>query len=102
MRKSRFSEAVIIYAVKEVEMGISIGEVAREYAVCENIIYRWHRKYDGLSPSEGQRLKDLEHGNSHLKKLAGDLSLDKENLQPVLRNSSEACLQPWIALRDDR
>ena len=66
-------------------MGISIREIARKYGVCENTVYRWRRKCDGLSPSELRRLKDLERENSQLKKLVADLSLDKEILQDVLR-----------------
>jgi len=75
MRNTRFSETEIIYAVKQVEMGISIREIARKYGVCENTIYRWRKKYDGLSPSELRRLKDLERENPQLKKLVAELSL---------------------------
>ena len=102
MRNTRFSETEIIYAVKQVEMGISIREIARKYGVCENTIYRWRKKYDGLSPSELRRLKDLERENSQLKKLVAELSLDKEILQDVLRKNSEACTQAGSALRDPR
>ncbi len=85
MRTTRFSETEIIYAVKQIEMGISVKEIARKYGVCENTVYRWRRKYDGLSPSELRRLKELERENSQLKKLVAELSLDKEILQEVLR-----------------
>ncbi len=64
MLNTRFSETETIYAVKQVEMGISIREIARKYGVCENTVYRWRRKYNGLSPSELRRLKDLERENS--------------------------------------
>jgi len=64
MRTSRFSETEIIYAVKQLEMGISIKEIARKYGVCGNTVYRWRRKYDGLSPSELKRLKELERENT--------------------------------------
>ena len=85
MRTTRFSETEIVYAVKQVEMGISVKEIARKYGVCKNTVYRWRRKYDGLSPSELRRLKDLERENSQLKKLVAELSLDKEIFQDVLR-----------------
>jgi putative transposase len=85
MRQSRFSQTEIVYAVKQVEMGVPIKEIARKYGVCENTIYQWRKKYDGLSPSELKRLKDLERENSQLKKLVADLSLDKQILQDVLR-----------------
>jgi transposase-like protein len=40
MRNTRFSETEIVYAVKQLEMGISIKEIARKYGVCENTVYR--------------------------------------------------------------
>jgi len=85
MRTTRFSETEIVYAVKQLEVGISIKEIARKYGVCENTVYRWRRKYDGLSPSELKRLKELERENSQLKKLVAELSLDKQILQDVLQ-----------------
>ena len=85
MRKSRFSETEIVYAVKQIEMGVPIKEVARKYGVCENTVYQWRKKYDGLSPSELKRLKELEWENGQLKKLVAELSLDKQILQDVLR-----------------
>ena len=85
MRQSRFSQTEIVYAVKQVGMGVPIKEVARKYGVCENTVYQWRKKYDGLSPSELKRLKDLERENGQLKKLVAELSLDKQILQDVLR-----------------
>jgi len=85
MRKSRFTESEIIYAVKQLENGISVAELARKYGVSQKTIYGWRKKYDGLSPSELKRLKDLEQENKQLKKLVADLSLDKQILQDVLR-----------------
>jgi putative transposase len=85
MRQSRFTETEIVYAVKQVELGIPVREIARKYGVSDKTVYLWRRKYDGLSPSELKRLKDLERENGQLKKLVADLSLDKEILQDVLR-----------------
>ena len=84
MRQSRFSQTEIVYAVKQVGMGVPIKEVARKYGVYENTVYQWRKKYDGLSPSELKRLKDLERENGQLK-LVAELSLDKQILQDVLR-----------------
>jgi len=85
MRTTRFSETEIVYAVKQVEMGVPAKEIARKYGVCENTVYRWRRKYDGLSSSELKRLRELERENSQLKKLVAELSLDKQILQDVLQ-----------------
>ena len=98
MGQSRFSQIEIVYAVKQVEMGAPIKEIASKYGVCENTVYQWRKKYGGLSPSELKRLKDLERENSQLKKLVVELSLDKQILQDVLRKSSEPCTQAGLAL----
>ena len=85
MRQSRFTETEIIYAVKQVELGIPVQEIARKYGVSDKTVYLWRRKYNGVSPSELKRLKELERENGQLKNLVADLSLDKEILQDVLR-----------------
>lgn len=88
MRKSKFSETEIVYAVKQVEAGIPVKEVARKYGVSLKTIYDWRKKFGGLSASELQRLKVLEQENRNLKQLVADLSLDKHMLQEVLRKKS--------------
>jgi putative transposase len=85
MRQSRFTETEIVYAVKQVELGIPVREIARKYGVSEKTVYLWRKQYNGVSPSELKRLKELERENSQLKKLVAELSLDKEILQDVLR-----------------
>ena len=84
MKKSRFTEQQIVYAIKQVEAGVPITELCRKYGISQQTFYRWRRKYGGLAPSELQRLKELERENTQLKKLVADLSLDKQILQDVL------------------
>lgn len=43
------------------------------------------KKSAGLMPDEMRRLKQLEHGNGRLKRIAADLTLDREMLQDVIR-----------------
>ena len=90
MRKSKFSESEIVYAVKQVEAGVPVVELARKYGVTPKTVYLWRKKYGGLSTSELARLKQLEEENRELKRLVADLSLDKHMLQEVLRKSAEA------------
>ena len=80
MRQSRFTETQIVYAVKQLELGIPVQEIARKYGVSDKTVYLWRRKYNGVSPSELKRLKELERENGQLKKLVAELSLDKEIL----------------------
>jgi putative transposase len=84
MRKSKFTEQQIVYAVKQAEAGVPVSELSRKYGVSEKTLYAWRKKYGGLSPSELQRLKQLESENRKLKGLVADLSLDKQILQDVL------------------
>ncbi len=56
MRKSKFTDEQIVYAVKQIEAGVPVEELHRKYGVHKNTIYRWKQKYDGLPPSEVLRL----------------------------------------------
>ena len=84
MGKSRHTEAQIIAALKQVEAGRTVEDVARECGVSSATIYGWKAKYGGLDVSEAQRLRSLEDENSRLKRLVADLSLDKEMLKAVV------------------
>ena len=84
MKRSKFSEEQIIYAIKQVEVGVPIAQLCRKYGISQQTFYRWRNKYGGLAASELKRLKELERENTQLKKLVADLSLDKQILQEVL------------------
>lgn len=90
MKRSKFSESQIVFAIKQAETGTRVSEVCRKMGVSEATFYNWKKKYGGLGVSELRRLKNLEEENSQLKKLVADLSLDKQILQDVLKKSSEA------------
>jgi putative transposase len=85
MKKSKFTETEIIYAVKQAKAGVSVREVAHKYGVSEKTIYTWRNQYGGLSVNELDRLKQLEQENTKLKQMVPELSLDKGLLQEVLR-----------------
>ena len=84
MGRSRHTEAQIIAALKQVEAGRTVDDVARECGVSQATIYTWKSKYGGLEVSEAQRLRALEDENSRLKRLVADLSLDREMLKAVI------------------
>jgi putative transposase len=84
MKKSRFTEEQITYALKQAESGEVITELCRKMGVSEATFYVWRRKYQGIGVSELRRLRSLEEENAKLKKLVADLSLDKHILQEVL------------------
>ena len=84
MRKSRFTEQQISYALKQAETGTPVAEVIRKMGITEQTFYRWKKQYGGMGLSELRRLPLLEEGSRKLKQLVADLSLDKHILQDVL------------------
>uniref|UniRef100_UPI000485D3A9 transposase n=4 Tax=Chryseobacterium gregarium TaxID=456299 RepID=UPI000485D3A9 len=81
MKKSRFTESQIIFALKQSETGVKVEEVCRKMGISEATFYNWKKKFGGLGITELRRLRQLEEENSQLKKLVADLSLDKQILQ---------------------
>ncbi len=84
MRKSKYTEEQIAFALKQAETGTPVKEVIRKMGITEQTFYRWKKKYGGLGTSELRRLKQLEEENRRLKQMVADLSLDKHMLQDVL------------------
>ncbi len=85
MKKSKFTEQQIAFALQQAEGGVSVEEVCRKMGVSQATFYRWKKVYGGLMPSEVRRLKQLEEENTRLRKLVADLTLDKEMLSEVVR-----------------
>ena len=84
MSKSRHTEAQMIAALKQVEAGRAVEDVARELGVSKHTLYAWKAKYGGMDVSQAQEAKQLRDENSRLRKLVADLSLDKDMLQAVI------------------
>jgi len=85
MKRSKFTEAQIAFAIKQAETGTRIEEVCRKMGISEATFYNWKKKYGGLGIAELRRLRQPEEENAQLKKLVADLSLDKQMLQDVLK-----------------
>ena len=85
MKRSRYTEEQIAFALKQAEFGTAVAEVCRKMGVSEATFYNWKKKYGGLGVSELRRLKQLEEENTRLKRMVADLSLDKQMLQEVIQ-----------------
>jgi len=84
VKKSRYTEEQIAYALRQAETGTPVAEVIRRIGISEQTYYRWKKVYGGLGVGELRRVKQLEDENRKLKQLVADLSLDKHILQEVL------------------
>jgi putative transposase len=84
MKKTRFTEEQIAFALRQAEQGTAVEEITRQLGVSEATFYRWKKKFAGMGVAEVRRLRQLEEENRKLKNLVADLSLDKAMLQDVL------------------
>jgi putative transposase len=87
MKKTKHTEEKIIGAVKQMEAGRPVKEVAREMGVTDQTLYNWKSKYGGMDVAEVKRLRTLEDENRRLKEMVADLSLDREVLKAVIRKN---------------
>jgi len=85
MKRSKFTEAQVVFALRQSESGVKVDEVCRKMGISEATFFNWKKKYGGLGVSELRRLRQLEEENSKLKQLVADLSLDKQMLQDILK-----------------
>ena len=84
MKRSKFSEEQIVYALRQADAGTPIGDLCRQLGVSEATFYIW-KKYAHLGVSELRKLRSLEDENHRLKRLVADLTLDKHMLAEALR-----------------
>jgi putative transposase len=89
MKNSRFTEAQIIFAIKQSATGVQVAEICRKMGISEATFYNWKKKYVGLGVAELRERRQLKDGNSKLKQMVADLSLDKQTLQDVIKKSFE-------------
>ena len=60
MSRSRHTEAQMIAALKQVEAGRAVEDVAREVGVSKHTIYGWKAKYGGMDvPLRRSTFRDL-------------------------------------------
>ena len=90
MKKTKFTEEQIAFALRQAGTGIRVEEVCQQLGISQATFFNWKKKFGGLGATELRRLRQLEAENTHLKKLVADLSLNKQMLQEVLKKNSKA------------
>ena len=85
MKKSKFSEEQIAYALRQAESGTAVADVCRQLGISEATFYVWKKKFALLGVSELRRMRSLEGENARLKQVVADLTLDKHMLTEALR-----------------
>jgi len=87
MKKTKFTEAQIVFALRQAENGVKVEEVCHKLGISDATFYNWKKKYGNLGVTELKKLKQLEEENSRLKQIVADLALDKQMLQDVLKKN---------------
>ncbi len=85
MKRKRFTEEQIAFALRQAEAGTPVEEVCRKMGVSEPSFYRRKEQFAGIGVPEIRRLRQLEEENRKLQRLVADLTLDKSMLQDVPR-----------------
>lgn len=85
MKRSRFTEEQILYALRQVEGGTPPVDVCRQLGCSEASFYLWKKRYGNLGLTEIKELRQLRDENARLKRLVADLTLDKHILAEVVR-----------------
>ena len=81
MKRQRYSDEQIAFALRQAENGTLVEEICRELGASGATFYRWKKQFAGMGVVEMRRLKQLEEENAKLKRLVADLSLDKSMLR---------------------
>ncbi|MBN8954990.1 MAG: transposase [Rhizobiales bacterium] len=85
MKKSKFTDQQIAFALQQAEVGTSVEEIGRKMGISQATFFRWKKVYGGLMPSEVRKLKQLQEENMRLRKLFADLTLDEEMLTEAFK-----------------
>jgi putative transposase len=85
MKASKFTDAQKAFVLKQGADGLPVADICRKAGISQATYFNWKKKFEGLTPPEMRRLKQLEDENAKLRKLVADLSLDREMLQDVIR-----------------
>ena len=85
MKKSKFTEERIAFALRQVETGTRLAEVCRKMGISEQTCFRWKRKSGSLGVPELRRVRQLGGSHKHDEPGAGNMRLSRgveSNLNP--------------------
>lgn len=81
MGKSRFTEAQIVAAFRQVESGRSVRDVCSELGIADQTYYAWRARYRGMDAPGLKRLRDMEVEYGRLKRMYAELAMENHALR---------------------
>jgi putative transposase len=85
VKKTKFTEEQILFALKQGTAGQPVADICRQMGISEATYYVWKRRYADLGLLEARELRQLRDENARLKRLVADLTLDRHVLQEVIK-----------------
>ncbi len=64
MKASKFSEAQKAFILNQGADGVPVAEICRKAGISQATYFNWKKKYDGMTPPEMRRLKQLGTRNN--------------------------------------
>jgi len=52
MKKTKFTEVQLVFALRQADTGVTVAEVCRKMGISEATYYNWQKKYGGLGVPE--------------------------------------------------
>jgi putative transposase len=69
MKRSRFTDEQIAYALRQVDGGTAAADVCRQMGISDATFYVWKKKYAKLGSTDIRELRQLREENAQLKRL---------------------------------
>jgi hypothetical protein len=90
-KRPRLKPEQIVAKLREIEVKLSQGKevktACREAGTTDKSYYRWRREFGGMKVDQAKKLKQLEQENARLKRLVGELHLEKAVLTDVAKGN---------------
>lgn len=102
MKKSKFTEEQILFALKQADAGQPMGDVCRQMKISEATFLRLEEALREPGILEVRELRQLRDENARLKRLVADLTLDRHVLQEVIKKRSGDGQAPRYRTMDTR
>ena len=87
MKKSRFTEAQIVAALKEIDGGTPATAMARRLGVHSNAVRGWRDKYAGLDDERPGPAKQLKAENAQMKRIIARKEFELDAVRDLIEKN---------------
>ena len=84
MKNGRYSDAQMMFILKQAEGGVPVRELCREHGMSSASFYKWRAKFGGMDGSLISEMKDIAEENRRLKRMYAEMSMQNDLLKEAL------------------